>query len=156
MGTGGLPTIGHQRTFCSLSLIILSSSLYAEDCTRYNSSICLTNFFVCLMHLCNLRLLRCYRSVSSPASIASATLLRDSHRLTLLNYCSTLRSSSLLFASQNSVHSAPRFFEFSALRLHSTQNSIRKSPRPISIARLKMLPLLHLRPINVVICNGTY
>ena len=36
------------------------------------------------------------------------------------------------------------------------QNSIKKSPRPISIAWLKMLPLLHLRPINVVICNGTY
>ena len=32
----------------------------------------------------------------------------------------------------------------------------RKSPRPISNARLKMLPLLHLHPINVVIYNGTY
>ena len=34
--------------------------------------------------------------------------------------------------------------------------SIKKSPRPISNARLKMLPLLHLHPINVVIYNGTY
>ena len=42
------------------------------------------------------------------------------------------------------------------LRPHSTQISIRKSPRPISNARLKMLPLLHLHPINVVIYNGTY
>ena len=32
----------------------------------------------------------------------------------------------------------------------------RKSPRPISNARLKMLPLLHLHPINLVICQGTY
>ena len=32
----------------------------------------------------------------------------------------------------------------------------RKSPRPISNAWLKMLPLLHLHPINVVIYNGTY
>ena len=32
----------------------------------------------------------------------------------------------------------------------------RKSPRPISNTRLKMLPLLHLCPINVVIYNGTY
>ena len=32
----------------------------------------------------------------------------------------------------------------------------RKSPRPISNARLKMLPLLHLHPINQVICLGTY
>ena len=36
------------------------------------------------------------------------------------------------------------------------QNLFRKSPRPISNARLKMLPLLHLHPINVVIYNGTY
>ena len=42
------------------------------------------------------------------------------------------------------------------LRPHSTQNLFRKSPRPISNARLKMLPLLHLHPINVVIYNGTY
>ena len=42
------------------------------------------------------------------------------------------------------------------LRPHSTQISIRKSPRPISNAWLKMLPLLHLHPINVVIYNGTY
>ena len=42
------------------------------------------------------------------------------------------------------------------LRPHSTQISIRKSPRPISNARLKMLPLLHLHPIYVVIYNGTY
>ena len=34
--------------------------------------------------------------------------------------------------------------------------NFRKSPRPISIRRLKMLPFLHLGPINVVICNGTY
>ena len=33
---------------------------------------------------------------------------------------------------------------------------IKKSPRPISNARLKMLPLLHLHPINVIIYNGTY
>ena len=32
----------------------------------------------------------------------------------------------------------------------------RKSPRPISISRLKMLPLLHLWPINRIICPGTY
>ena len=45
------------------------------------------------------------------------------------------------------------------VRLRSTPHYVktaRKSPRPISNTRLKMLPLLHLCPINVVFCNGTY
>ena len=32
----------------------------------------------------------------------------------------------------------------------------RKSPRPISNARLRLLPNFHLHPINVVFCDGTY
>ena len=38
----------------------------------------------------------------------------------------------------------------------SSTKIFRKSPRPISISRLKMLPLLHLWPIYVVFCDGTY
>ena len=34
--------------------------------------------------------------------------------------------------------------------------SFRKSPRPISNARLRLLPNFHLHPINVVFCDGTY
>ena len=38
-----------------------------------------------------------------------------------------------------------RAYKFRSLRsLHSSEKSFRKSPRPISISRLKMLPLLHL------------
>ena len=33
---------------------------------------------------------------------------------------------------------------------------IRKSPRPISSARLHMLPYFYLHPINLVVCKGTY
>ncbi len=44
----------------------------------------------------------------------------------------------------------------SLLRHFTSASLSRKSPRPISNARLKMLPLLHLHPINVVICHGTY
>ena len=51
-------------------------------------------------------------------------------------------------------------FQLVRWKLHKIYSSIynffRKSPRPISNARLKMLPLLHLHPINVVIYNGTY
>ena len=68
----------------------------------------------------------------------------------------TPQSFTSFYSRKTSVHFAPCFFEFGASLRHSTQNLIRKSPRPISIAWLKMLPLLHLRPINVVICNGTY
>ena len=32
----------------------------------------------------------------------------------------------------------------------------RKSPRPISNARLRLLPNFYLHPINVVFCDGTY
>ena len=55
------------------------------------------------------------------------------------------------------LHRISSSLEFRSLRsLHSSEKSFRKSPRPISIRRLKMLPFLHLGPINVVICNGTY
>ena len=51
-------------------------------------------------------------------------------------------------------------FQLVRWKLHKIHSSIynffRKSPRPISNTRLKMLPLLHLCPINVVIYNGTY
>ena len=51
-------------------------------------------------------------------------------------------------------------FQLVRWKLHKIHSSIynffRKSPRPISNARLKMLPLLHLHPIYVVIYNGTY
>ena len=72
-------------------------------------------------------------------------------------YCFTLRSHSLRFVSQNfrSFCSVLLRVSFASLT-HSTQISFRKSPRPISNARLKMLPLLHLHPINVIIYNGTY
>ena len=44
-----------------------------------------------------------------------------------------------------------------SLRRHCTPSTVfRKSPRPISISRLKMLPSLHLWPIYVVFCHGTY
>ena len=70
----------------------------------------------------------------------------------------------LLYASQSLTSFCFAKFPFVSLRAsssfglrpHSTQISIRKSPRPISNARLKMLPLLHLHPIYVVIYNGTY
>ena len=54
------------------------------------------------------------------------------------------------------VHLTPRYFVLGASHRHTTQNLFRKSPRPISNAWLKMLPLLHLHPINVIIYNGTY
>nr|DAX20796.1 MAG TPA: hypothetical protein [Bacteriophage sp.] len=38
----------------------------------------------------------------------------------------------------------------------STFSYSRKSPRPISNARLHMLPYFYLHPINHVICMGTY
>ena len=47
------------------------------------------------------------------------------------------------------------FTSKSLFGLH-TALRVRKSPRPISNAWLKMLPLLHLHPINVIIYNGTY
>ena len=57
---------------------------------------------------------------------------------------------------QNCRSLTPRFFEFRCCASHSTQNLFRKSPRPISNTRLKMLPLLHLCPINVIFYDGTY
>ena len=32
----------------------------------------------------------------------------------------------------------------------------RLSPRPISIGQLRMLPLLHLRPIDLIVYQGSY
>ena len=62
----------------------------------------------------------------------------------------------LLTQKFHSLRSAILRVRLTDVRRHSTQSSIRKSPRPISNTRLKMLPLLHLCPINVVIYNGTY
>ena len=53
------------------------------------------------------------------------------------------------------VFSLPVLLYASPLR-KTPAKPIRKSPRPISIAQLKMLPLLHLRPINRIFCPGTY
>ena len=72
-------------------------------------------------------------------------------------YCFTLRSHSLQFCfTKLSFVLLRATSSFVTSSLHSTQISFRKSPRPISNARLKMLPLLHLHPINVIIFNGTY
>ena len=76
-----------------------------------------------------------------------------------LNYCFTLRCRSFHFAYAKLSFTQLRdtsAFRFVYAPLQPTQSSIRKSPRPISNAWLKMLPLLHLHPINVVIYNGTY
>ena len=73
----------------------------------------------------------------------------------ILNYCFMLRCRSLHFAFAKVSFTTLRISSSFAFA-HSTQSSIRKSPRPISNAWLKMLPLLHLHPINVVIYNGTY
>ena len=68
----------------------------------------------------------------------------------------------LLGHQQTFVCCLPIILGFQLIRwkLHKIHSSIynffRKSPRPISNARLKMLPLLHLHPIYVVIYNGTY
>lgn len=38
----------------------------------------------------------------------------------------------------------------------STNIFVDPSPRPISTGRLNMLPCVHLRPINVIVCHGPY
>ena len=54
------------------------------------------------------------------------------------------------------VFRPPKPFNSKSLFGLHTALRVRKSPRPISNARLKMLPLLHLHPINVIFYNGTY
>ena len=68
-----------------------------------------------------------------------------------------------LFASFAYAHSAmahrsvcPACHSLRCANTGKHRLTLRKSPRPISNARLKMLPLLHLHPINLVICQGTY
>ena len=75
----------------------------------------------------------------------------------ILEYCSTLRCHSLHFAFAKYPLVSSALLRVSLASLTSLYaNSARKSPRPISNARLKMLPFLHLRPIYQVICLGTY
>ena len=81
------------------------------------------------------------------------------HQLTLswtIALRCTVVHSILLSQKFRSLRSALHRVRLTDVRRHSTQSSIRKSPRPISNTRLKMLPLLHLCPINVIIYNGTY
>ena len=40
--------------------------------------------------------------------------------------------------------------------LDSERERSKSSPRPISTGRLNTLPCLHLRPINLVVCEGPY
>ena len=115
MGTGGLPAIGHQQT-CRLLISFYSRpQLYAEDCIRF-SSILLILCVPSLIRLGNQRLLRRYRSVSSYKPLLSVN--RVAH-------------ATLLYFGKCFPDCTPA-------------NAFRKSPRPISISRLKMLPLLHL------------
>ena len=123
MGTGGFFSLGHQQACRLLLLLIYSSSIYAEDCIKYNHQFIT---FSAYSRLCNQRLLR----------LLSFRFVRNG-AIVVLRFQFVIA-----YAMPNSSSAPPCGF--------------RKSPRPISNARLKMLPLLHLHPINVVIYNGTY
>ncbi len=50
-----------------------------------------------------------------------------------------------------------KIIDFVLLRLvFDSQLSLRSSPRPISIGQLHTLPCFHLRPINLIVCKGSY
>ena len=114
MGTGGLPTIGHQQTFRLLMLIILNLS-------------------------CTLKIAqdKIYHQLTFSVRAIGSCGIKDSYVAIV-------------------VFRPPKPFTSKSLFGLHTALRVRKSPRPISNARLKMLPLLHLHPINVIIYNGTY
>lgn len=107
-----------------------------------------------LRRLCNQRLLRSLHSrfVSNgaiamlPCSSCPSASRHRQHRLRFLfDLFGSLRFTFRFIALQYSLHIPFALTSFVRLRsLHSTEKSFRKSPRPISISRLKMLPLLHL------------
>ena len=118
MGTGGLPTIGHQQT-CSLLLPIILGFSYT---LKIAQDIIINIYLFSVFRAC--AIIDCF--------------VRYTHNGT-----------DKMFRPQF-AGSTPPNSDF------TPSYGIRKSPRPISNARLKMLPLLHLHPINVVICDGTY
>ena len=54
------------------------------------------------------------------------------------------------------VQRARAFLRRSPDELDSEREHRKSSPRPISTGRLNVLPRLHLRPINLVVCEGPY
>ena len=119
MGTGGLPAIGHQQTSRLLISFYSRPQLYAEDCIRY-----FHQFFTnSKIHSFTLWFSAC----AIKDCFVTSLPLRNNGGIAK----PTLRHL-LAFAYANATRGYASFIFF------------RKSPRPISISRLKMLPLLHL------------
>ena len=126
-GNGWFP---HTLPLANFSFAFIDYSrlqLYAEDCIRYYHQ-----FY----------LFRC-------SSFSACQIIDLSARFTFVS----LATAVLLNLRSATCSSCP---STSRLRCVASFIFFRKSPRPISNARLKMLPLLHLHPINVIIYNGTY
>ena len=92
----------------------------------------------------------CIRYLSSINFLLTFLLLWNQRKWVLTNSCFRRR-----FLRRNRS-ARPACICLRKRNTDSHRLTLRKSPRPISNARLKMLPLLHLHPINVVIYNGTY
>ena len=108
-----------SKLFIRCLPFIQGFSSYAEDCIRYIHQLLANSKIYSTLRrfsrLCNQRLLRYFASLRNNGGLAKPTLRHL-----------------LAFACANATRGYASFIFF------------RKSPRPISISRLKMLPLLHL------------